>query len=151
MKIFTAFLVTLLTFGLNNAYAAIGSWEQLQSPGNAVYEIEDENGNSLSINCDTATANRKFYGRMVWYYGEPVGSTNAEDNEMSIAVNGKNYIIPTIDGSDKAEKAWVAFANAIANAKSFGVAINGNEAANFIVDGERLPETFFKNCGHSRP
>lgn len=89
MKTFIAFLVTLLTFGLNNAYAAIGSWEQLQSPGNAVYEIEDENGNSLSINCDTATANRKFYGRMVWYYGEPVGSTNAEDNEMSIAVNGK--------------------------------------------------------------
>lgn len=151
MKTFIAFLVTFLTFGLNNAYAAIGSWEGLQSPGNAVYEIEDENGNSLSINCDTATANRKFYGRMVWYYGEPVGSTNAEDNEMSIAVNGKKYIIPTIDGSDKAEKAWVAFANAIGNAKSFNVVINGNEAANFTVDGERLPETFFKNCGHSRP
>lgn len=151
MKIFTAFLVTLLTFGLNNAYAAIGSWEQLQSPGNAIYEIEDENGNSLSINCDTATANRKFYGRMVWYYGEPVGATSAEDNEISISVNGKNYIIPTIDGSDKAEKAWVAFANAIGNAKNFGVTINGNEAANFTVDGERLSETFFQNCGHSRP
>ena len=88
---------------------------------------------------------------MVWYYGEPVGATSAEDNEISISINGKNYTIPTIDGSDKAEKAWVAFANGIGNAKNFGVSINGNEAANFTVDGERLSKTFFQNCGHSRP
>ena len=88
---------------------------------------------------------------MVWYYGEPVGATNAEDNTLDIVVNGKTYNIPTVDGSDKAEHAWVAFVNAIGNAKTFSVNVNGNEAANFTVEGERLPETFFQNCGHTRP
>lgn len=151
MKIFTSFLIGLFAIGFNTAHAAINSWEQLQNPGQAVYEIEDTTGNGLSINCDTETANRKFYGRMVWYYGEPVGATNAEDNTMDIVVNGKTYNIPTVDGSDKAELAWVAFVNAIGNAKTFSVNINGNEAANFTVEGERLPETFFQNCGHTRP
>lgn len=89
MKTFIAFLVTILTFGFNTAHAAINSWEQIQNPGQAVYEIEDTTGNGLSINCDTETANRKFYGRMVWYYGEPVGATNAEDNTMDIVVTAK--------------------------------------------------------------
>ena len=88
---------------------------------------------------------------MVWYYGEPVGATNAEDNTLDIVVNGKTYNIPTVDGSDKAEHAWVAFVNAIGNAKTFSVSINGNDAANFTVEGERLSETFFQNCGHTRP
>lgn len=151
MKTFITFLITILTFGLNSAYAAINSWEQIQNPGQAVYEIEDTAGNGLSINCDTETVNRKFYGRMVWYYGEPVGATNAEDNTMDIVVNGKTYNIPTVDGSDKAEHAWVAFVIAIGNAKTFSVSINGNDAANFTVEGDRLSETFFQNCGHTRP
>ena len=129
MKTFIAFLVTILTFGFNTAHAAINSWEQIQNPGQAVYEIEDTTGNGLSINCDTETAN----------------------NTMDIVVNGKTYNIPTVDGSDKAELAWVAFVNAIGNAKNFSVSINGNDAANFTVEGERLSETFFQNCGHTRP
>lgn len=55
MKFFTSLLTILLTLGLNNAYAAINSWEQIQSPDQAIYEIEDTEGNSLSINCSTET------------------------------------------------------------------------------------------------
>lgn len=151
MKFFTSLLTILLTLGLNTAHAAINSWEQIQSPDQAIYEIEDTEGNSLSINCSTETANRKFYGHNVWYYGEPAGATNAEDNALDIVVNGKKYRIPTIDGSDRSEQAWADFVKAVGGAKHFSLLINDNVAAGFTVEGERLNETFFQNCGHSRP
>lgn len=144
-----ALLITSSLLFSSSVFAIPNIWNSGFGQGIAENSIENEQGDSFSINCDVGYSETGELTGASFYLANGENLSPSDENSVELLIDGNTYWVPDSLGWRNGDSAWYSFLQAIETATQFDVYVNKKKAASFspsIQSAKKTLDNISQDC-----